>query len=78
VALDNHGALVGWHHQDLGDRVLLALQTRKKAGDPENFDVTRVLMTKNQAAVLGNYLFRIAGETPPSSEERGWFRRMFG
>ncbi|MXP42531.1 hypothetical protein GRI75_12860 [Altererythrobacter soli] len=76
--MDNQGALVGWHHQDLGDRVLLALQTRQRAGDPDDFDVLRVLMTKNQAAVLGNYLFQVSGQTPPSADERSWFRRMFG
>lgn len=76
--MDNHGALVGWTHQDHGDRVLLTFQSRQAPGHPEEFDSTRLLMTKQQATVLANYLFEVSGQSPPAAEERSWFKRMFG
>ena len=76
--MDNHGALVGWKHQDLGDKLMLTLQSRQSPGHPEAFDVTRLLMSKQQAAVLANFLFQAAGQTPPSRDERSWVKRLLG
>lgn len=74
-----HGALVGWRHHDFGDgRIVLLLQTRQDSSDPDNIDTLATLMTKSQATVLGNYLFQIADQAPPSAGQRGWWRRMFG
>jgi len=38
----------------------------------------RFLMTKQQAAILGNYLVRLSGQPPVVPKKRGWFRRLFG
>lgn len=76
--MDLTGALVGWRHQDLGDRLMLMLETRQKPDEPDDFDTTRVLLTKQQAAVLANYLFEASGQSPPATRKRGWFRRSFG
>lgn len=42
---------------------------------PDRF---RLLMTKQQAALLGNYLTQHSGATPAGANERSWFRRLFG
>jgi hypothetical protein len=77
--MESHGALVGWTHQDLGRRTLIRLESvrTRDAVDERDPDVFRVLMTKNQAAVLGNYLIEVSGLNP-RHERRGWFRRLFG
>jgi len=78
--MDSYGALVGWTHEDLGDRVVLRIQSMQSSARVEDHapDTLRLLMSKQQAALLGNNLMQIAGETSPSSRDRGWFRRMFG
>ncbi|QGN55472.1 hypothetical protein [Novosphingobium sp. Gsoil 351] len=76
--MDNHGVLVGWTHQELGQKLVLNLQTIKQVGTPDDIDRTTIMLTKNQAAVLGNYLFQIAGQTPPIPGERCWLRRVLG
>lgn len=78
--VESHGALVGWSHHDLADRVLLRLQSVRTAAqaDQKDPDLFRFLMTKQQAAVPGNYLLEIAGQTAADPKERTWFRRMFG
>jgi hypothetical protein len=74
-----HGALVGWEHHDFGDgRIVLLLQTRQDSGDPENVHTLATLMTKSQATVLGNFLFQVAGQEPPSASQRSRWRRLFG
>lgn len=35
-------------------------------------------MTRQQAVLLGNYLFEMAGETKPDFKSRGWLARLFG
>lgn len=78
--MESHGALVGWTHQDLGDRVLLRLESVRSGAeaDRKDPDLLRLLMTKQQAAVLGNYLIEISGQTAADPRERHWFRRFFG
>lgn len=74
-----YGALVGWVHHEAGDRILLRMESVQstEAAARHDPDVFRFLMTKQQAAVLGNYLMRLSGQTKAS--DRGtWFRRWFG
>ncbi|MDX8356133.1 hypothetical protein [Sphingopyxis terrae] len=78
--MESFGALVGWDHHDAGDRIMLRLESVQspeaaKAHDPDLF---RILMTKQQAAILGQYLLRISGQPPVVRRKRGWFRRYFG
>jgi len=77
---ENFGALVGWDSDDLGDRVVLKMQSvrahhRRSEGEVARFDY---FLTKNQAVVLGHYLFAIAGQTPPQSRKRNWLTRLLG
>lgn len=78
--MENHGALVGWSHQDLGDTILLRVETVSSLGAAHDHtpDTLRVLLTRQQAGVLGNYLFEISGFAPPRRQRRGVFGRLFG
>ena len=70
------GALVGWTHQDLGDRLMVLLQSARSAdlGREAPLDEFRYFMTKNQAVVLANYLYGLSGRLPPSRKRRWrWF-----
>lgn len=76
--MEGTGVLVGWSHQDWGNKVILAVETvhdRKAAPEP---DVLHIFMTKNQAAVLADYLFKASGRLPPSQGERSIFKRLLG
>ncbi|MGN6501200.1 MAG: hypothetical protein ACTHKM_13775 [Tsuneonella sp.] len=69
------GVLVGWEHVDLGERVLVKLQstcTTDLAGELDEF---RYFMTKNQAAVLANFLFDVSGRIKPAERKRTWLGR---
>ncbi len=72
---DMFGALVGWTHHDLGERVMIKLQsTRQHLAEGEAPDEFHYLMTKNQAAVLGQYLYSLSGRLPAPAKKRRWFR----
>ena len=75
-ALEGFGALVGWTHENLGDRVVVRLQSTRKAGlAPEEApDEFRYFMTKNQAVVLANYLYSISDRLPQPRRKWRWFR----
>ena len=70
------GALVGWDHQDLGDRVMVRLQSTQAPGlgADKQLDAFRYFMTKNQAVVLANYLYSISDRLPHAKRKKGWFR----
>ena len=72
------GVLVGWRHHVMDlDRIVLTLQTRATS-DPKAVDETHAFLTQQQAGLLANYLFELAGQTSPDKRSRSWFRRMFG
>ena len=78
--MESHGVLVGWVHHDFGERVMLRIETMATldAAEHHHPDMVRVLMTKQQAAVLGTYLLKVSGQSAVSKGDRGWFRRLFG
>lgn len=78
--MESYGALVGWTHQEIGDRVLLRLESVQslEAANAHDPDLYRMMLTKQQAAVLGNFLLQISGSTAADPKERSWFRRLFG
>ncbi|MGN6495975.1 MAG: hypothetical protein ACTHK5_01355 [Tsuneonella sp.] len=71
------GVLVGWDHQDLGDRVMVRLQSTQAPGlgADKRLDEFRYFMTKNQAAVLANFLFDVSGRIKPAERKRTWLGR---
>ena len=76
--MESHGALVGWTHQNLGERLMLKIETvaSAKAAEDHSPDVMRIMMTRNQAAILGRYLVNESGL--PQPERPGLFRRLLG
>jgi hypothetical protein len=78
--MESYGALVGWTHHEAGDRILLRVESVRstEAAEKHDPDLFRFLMTKQQAAVLGNYLVQLSGQTPAGRDDRSWFRRFFG
>lgn len=78
--MESHGALVGWSHQDLGDKLLLRIESMGSpaAAQEHDPDILRLLLTKQQAGVLGTYLFELSGQTPPRRGDRGVLKRLFG
>ena len=78
--MENHGALVGWTHQDTPAQILLRLERVKTVEDGRRLDpdMLRLLMTKQQAALLGNYLIQASGLRPAEPRARTWLARMFG
>ena len=71
------GALVGWRADDLGQRVVLHMQTMHRNG-PEDRQMREraILLDRNQAVQLAHYLFEVTGETKP--QKRGALRSFFG
>ena len=76
---ETYGVLVGWSHHLFNDKLDLKLQcvqsTRKLERDA--LDAHHVMMTREQAAVLANYLFKVSGHTPPGPR-KGLLARWFG
>lgn len=78
--MENFGALVGWAHQETGDRIMLRMESVSSSEAAKKYDpdMFRFVMTKQQAGVLGSYLLGLSGQTPANRRDRGWFRRHFG
>ncbi len=78
--MNSHGALVGWTHQDLGDNLIFSVESvsDSEAAKRHEPDILQLVMTKNQAATLAEYLMRASGHSFTNQDERSWFRRLFG
>lgn len=77
--VESYGALVGWKAEDLHDRIVLRMQFVHKPPPHCREDVHHsvLVIDKNQAVQLGNYLFQITGQTKPTSRP-SWFGRLIG
>jgi|GEM_PF-437058 len=73
-------ALVGWNTMELGERLVLHLQTVTTPPPHNKDDVTShyYVISRNQAVQLGNYLFKVTGQTPPRKHKRGMLDRLLG
>lgn len=71
------GALVGWKVNDLGQRMVLHLQTmhRSETSDKELRE-RAVLLDRNQAVLLANYLYELTGQSRP--QRRSLLQSLFG
>lgn len=71
------GALVGWKINDLGQRMVLQLQTMHRTQDDEKELRERaLLLDRNQAVLLANYLYEATGQSRP--KRRGLLQTLFG
>jgi hypothetical protein len=71
------GALVGWKADDLGTRIVLRLQTMHRGADAEKELKERtILIERNQAVLLANYLYEMTGQSKP--KRRGLMQALFG
>ncbi len=74
---DTYGMLLGWRADPAGDRIALKMQsTRKVVESGDDVREYRYFMTRQQAVQLGNFLYGVAGETPPAMRKRGFFNRL--
>lgn len=71
------GALVGWKLDDLGKRMVLHMQTMHRTENEEKEVRERaVLLDRNQAVLLANYLFEMTGQSKP--KRRSVLKALFG
>lgn len=75
----NFGALIGWEHQDLGEKLVLRVETVSSNTEAAKLDpdITHVFLTKQQAALLGTYLVKASGLTVRAPASGGFFRKLF-
>jgi hypothetical protein len=59
---------------------MLRLESIRSAAalDAKDPDLSRLLMSKQQAFVLGSYLIEASGQSTIDPNDRSWFRRLFG
>ena len=76
---DTFGMLLGWRADPAGEKIALLMQSTNKVvesdGDVREF---RYFLTRQQAVQLGNYLYGLAGETPPAPKKRGLLEKWLG
>ena len=78
--MERYGALVGWGHLINGNRLMLRLESfrSRDALDERDLDDFRILLTKQQALLLGNYLIKLSEHSAIGQKQGGWFRRRLG
>lgn len=74
----NHGALVGWSLDSLGDTLALHIQSVDKPPPHQSDDIQSftLIMKANQAAQLGNQLYQITGLTEPVRKRKTWLGKL--
>ena len=76
---EQFGKLLGWRADPAGENISLLMQSASKVlKDDADVREFRYFMSKQQAVQLGNYLYRVAGETAPVRPKRGLLDRLFG
>ncbi|MBF9152681.1 hypothetical protein [Novosphingobium jiangmenense] len=72
------GVVIGWKHRAFARNIHLTVQsTSKSRPTPEAVDTHHLLMTRNQAMLLANYLMRATGQELPPRKRTFW-QRLFG
>ena len=72
------GALVGWKANSLGSRIVLNVQTMHPSEEGEDKEMRdrAILVDRNQAVLLANYLYEITGQSRP--RRRSFLQSIFG
>jgi hypothetical protein len=72
------GVVIGWKHRAFARNIHLTVQsTSKSRPTPDAVDIHHLLMTRNQAVLLANYLMRATGNELPTRRRNLW-QRLFG
>ncbi|MBB4613079.1 hypothetical protein [Novosphingobium taihuense] len=72
------GVVIGWKHRAFARNIHLTVQSTSKARPtPDAVDTHHLLMTRNQAMLLANYLMRATGQELPDRRPSLW-QRLFG
>ncbi|MXP48195.1 hypothetical protein GRI43_12435 [Altererythrobacter luteolus] len=67
------GVLVGWDSSEIEGRIHLKLEYFPPGKTPRGRpQIMRLLLDRNEASVLGNYLYQITGEAGPARKPRRW------
>lgn len=73
------GVVIGWKHRAFARNIHLTVQSTTQGKiSPHAVGTHHLLMTRNQAMLLANYLMQLTGQTPVPSRRRGWLARLFG
>ncbi|ABD25265.1 hypothetical protein Saro_0820 [Novosphingobium aromaticivorans DSM 12444] len=72
------GVVVGWKHRTFSENIHLTVQsTTKGKPTPEAVDTHHLLMTRNQAFLLANYLLQLTGQEDSMPRRRSFLSRFF-
>lgn len=72
------GVVIGWKHRAFARNIHLTVQsTSKSRPTPDSVDTHHLLMTRNQAMLLANYLICATGQEVPVRRRSIW-QRLFG
>ena len=73
------GVLLGWTADNFGERIILRMQSARNSLAPGEMprEFTYYLK-REQAVLLGNFLYQLTGETPPHRRGGGKLGRLFG
>lgn len=72
------GVVIGWNHQSISRNIKLTVQsTLHPSPTPDAVDTHHLLMTRNQAMLLANYLMGLTGQQSPVPRRRSWLQRLF-
>lgn len=78
AAQELSGVVIGWRHRTFARNIHLTVQsTTHGTIAPGAVDTHHLLMTRNQAMLLANYLMRLTGQAP-EPRRRSWIARLFG
>ncbi|NLR38707.1 hypothetical protein [Novosphingobium sp. ERW19] len=73
------GVVVGWKHRAFARNIHLTVQSSKNPRPiPGAIDTHHLLMTRNQALLLANYLMRLSGQEIPPRRPRTLWEKLFG
>lgn len=79
TAANCDGVLVGWAHNEFSGRIGLRLQTARSVrnGSPDEVHQHHLIMTRNQATLLAQYLLGVTGQEAMKPRRRSLWSRLF-
>lgn len=73
------GVLIGWAHNVFSGRIGLRLQSTRslRGGAPAGVHQHHLIMTRNQATLLAQYLLGVTGQEAMKPRRRSLWSRLF-